>query len=236
VANVRTVGSIVVPGSPLAPSKGELEQVAGFWPDIEKSRAEARRLLKEAGAESLKIELLNRNVDQPYKYVGIWVIDQLRKVGIQATQRVVPTGPWFAARRAGDFDVNVGANCHSVVNPVIDIQLYLPSSVYKAQYGQYEDPKQIELYNKVLHETDPAKQHAAMYEFIKHEMDAEAHSPYLLWWYRRVPQRIYVNGWKVSPSHYINQDLATIWLSPPNCEQCASQPQASEKQAATTQR
>jgi peptide/nickel transport system substrate-binding protein len=236
VANVRTVGSIVFPGSPLAPSKEELEQIAGFWPDIEKSRAEARRLLKEAGAENLEIELLNRNVDQPYKYVGIWVIDQLRKVGIQATQRVVPTGPWFAARRAGDFDVNVGANCHSVVNPVIDIQPYLPSSVYKAQYGQYEDSKQVELYNKVLHETDPAKQRAAMYEFVKHEMETEAHSPYLLWWYRRVPQRSYVNGWKVSPSPYINQDLATIWLSPPQCEQCASQPQANEKQAATTQR
>ena len=44
------------------------EKMAGFWPDIEKSRAEARRLLKEAGAEGLSFELLNRNVDQPYKY------------------------------------------------------------------------------------------------------------------------------------------------------------------------
>ena len=40
----------------------------GIWPDIEKSRAEAKRLLKEAGAEGLSFELLNRNVDQPYKY------------------------------------------------------------------------------------------------------------------------------------------------------------------------
>jgi len=33
---------------PLAATKEELEQIAGFWPDIEKSRAEARRLLQEA--------------------------------------------------------------------------------------------------------------------------------------------------------------------------------------------
>ena len=31
------------------PTKEELQQIAGFWPDIEKSRAEAKRLLKEAG-------------------------------------------------------------------------------------------------------------------------------------------------------------------------------------------
>ncbi|MGD9614889.1 MAG: ABC transporter substrate-binding protein [Alphaproteobacteria bacterium] len=236
IANVRTVGSIVFPGSPLAPTKEELEKIAGFWPDIEKSRAEARRLLKEAGAENLEIELLNRNVDQPYKYVAIWVIDQWRKIGVNARQRVVPTGPWYSARRSGDFDVNVGANCHSVVNPVIDIQPYLPNSVYKAQYGKYEDPKQVELYNKVLHETDPEKQRAAMYQFVKHEMDTEAHSPFLLWWYRMVPQRTYVNGWKISPSHYINQDLATIWLSPPKCEECGTQAPASETQAVAAQK
>jgi peptide/nickel transport system substrate-binding protein len=44
-----------------------LQQIAGFWPIIDKSRAEAKRLLKEAGAEGLTFELLNRNVDQPYK-------------------------------------------------------------------------------------------------------------------------------------------------------------------------
>jgi peptide/nickel transport system substrate-binding protein len=27
-----------------------------------------------------------------------------------------------------------------------------------------------------------------------------------------VPMRSYVKGWKISPSHYVNQDLATIWL------------------------
>jgi peptide/nickel transport system substrate-binding protein len=27
-----------------------------------------------------------------------------------------------------------------------------------------------------------------------------------------VPHRSYVKGWKIGPSHYVNQDLATIWL------------------------
>jgi peptide/nickel transport system substrate-binding protein len=32
------------------------------------------------------------------------------------------------------------------------------------------------------------------------------------WWERINAMRSYVKGWKISPSHYINQDLATIWL------------------------
>jgi len=71
--------------------------MAGYWPDIEKSRAEAKRLLKEAGVEGLSFELLNRNVDQPFKYLGTWLVDEWSKVGLKVTQKVVPTGPWFEA-------------------------------------------------------------------------------------------------------------------------------------------
>jgi len=44
IAIVKAVGGIVFPGSPLAATDDELKQMAGFWPDIEKSRAEAKRL------------------------------------------------------------------------------------------------------------------------------------------------------------------------------------------------
>ena len=51
---------------PLAATEEELQKIAGFSPDIEKSRAEAK-FLKDASAEGLSFELLNRNIDQPYK-------------------------------------------------------------------------------------------------------------------------------------------------------------------------
>src|SRR5437762_4509288 len=143
IAIAKTVGGIVFPGSPLAATREELEQVAGFWPDIEKSRGEAKRLLKEAGAEGLSFELLNRNVDQPYKYNGTWLVDQWNKIGLHVTQRVVPTGPWFGALRSGEFSVGLAGNCHGIVNPPIDVETYLPRSVSKANYGYYEDPKEL---------------------------------------------------------------------------------------------
>jgi peptide/nickel transport system substrate-binding protein len=210
IANVHTVGGIVFPGSPLAADKEELQDLAGFWPDIDKSRAEAKRLLKEAGAEGLSFELLNRNVDQPYKYNGTWAIDEWSRIGLHVTQRVVPTGPWFEAMRQGNFDVVLAGNCQSVVNPLLDVQRYLPN--YAANYGQFEDQQEIALYDKMLHETEFSKQRALMRDFEKRVLDDQAHEIFLLWWYRTVPYRSYVKGWKISPSHYLNQDLATIWL------------------------
>jgi peptide/nickel transport system substrate-binding protein len=212
VADVHTVGGIVFPASPLAATKEELQQLAGFWPDIEKSRAEARRLLKEAGAENLSFELLNRNVDQPYKYVGTWLVDEWSKIGLHVTQRMVPTGPWLEAMRRGEFDVVSQANCRGVPNPLLDVQPYLPASVFTANYGQYEDPAEVDLYNKMLHETDFAKQRAMMRDFEKLVIDTEAHEIWIAWWSRNIVQRSYVKGWTISPSHLNNQDLAGIWL------------------------
>jgi peptide/nickel transport system substrate-binding protein len=212
IAIVKAVGGIVFPGSPLAATDDELKQMAGFWPDIEKSRAEAKRLLHEAGADNLTFELLNRDVDQPYKYIGIWMVDQWSKIGVKVTQKVQPTGPWFAAMRSGDFTVVHYPICHSVVNPVLDVQPYLPKSISEENMGYYDDPDEVALYDKLLHETDPAKQHDEMTQFQKLVMDTQAHAMMVLWWNRIMPYRSYVKGWKISPSHYINQDLATVWL------------------------
>src|SRR5262249_24480561 len=126
IATEHTVGGIVFPGSPLAATKPELEKIAGFWPDINKSRAEATKLLKEAGVEGLSFTLLNRNVDQPYKYVATWLIDQWSKVGMKVTQKVLPTGPFFDALRNNDFDVTLDFNCQGVVNPLLDVGKFLP--------------------------------------------------------------------------------------------------------------
>ena len=212
IAIMRTVGGAVFPGSPLAATKPELEQLAGFWPDIEKSRAEAKRLLQEAGAAGLSFELLNRELDNPFKYLGNWLVDEWSKVGLKVHQRIAPVGPWYEAMRGGNFDVTLEGNCQSVINPVIDIQKYLPPSVYTLNFGNYDDPYSIELYDKLLRETDPARQRSLLRSFEKHVLDDQANELFVLWQHRIVPHRAYLKGWKIGPSFYLNQDLATVWL------------------------
>src|SRR5438874_319699 len=186
--------------------------IRGDRPAIEKSRAEARRLLKEAGQENLSFELLNRNVDQPYKFNGLWVIDEWSKIGVKVSQRVLQTGPFTEAVRSGEFEAFVDGDCQNIVNPLLDGTKYLPGSVSSNNYGNYEDPEAVAIYERMVRETDFAKQRALMRQFEKRVLDTEAHELFLLWRYRIVPHRSYVKGWKIGPSHYVNQDLATIWL------------------------
>lgn len=140
------------------------------------------------------------------------MIDQWSKVGLHVTQRVVPTGPWFDAMRSGNFDVVLEAPGHGFVNPLLDVQKFLPESIDAENYAHYQDDAEVALYQQMLHETDPAKQRGLMRHLEKYLLDDQAHEIFVLWWYRIVPYRSYVKGWKISPTHFINQDLARIWL------------------------
>ena len=114
--------------------------------------------------------------------------------------------------RTGNFDVTLEGNCQNVVNPLADVGKYLPQSVSTSNYGYFDDQKEAELYDRLLRELDKPKQRALLREFEKHVLDDQAHEIFLLWWYRIVPHRSYVKGWKIGSSHYVNQDLGTVWL------------------------
>jgi peptide/nickel transport system substrate-binding protein len=213
IAIVKTVGSVVFPQHPLAPTREELQEIAGYWPDLKKSRAEARRLLREAGVpEGYKFTLKNRAVDQPYKIIGTWLVDQWRQIGLEVEQVVEPTGPWYTSRRSGDFEVITDPNCQSVVNPLLDVSTYLSSDRSTQSFGQYIDRTLDDWYDRMNRTLDFDEQRRLMLQFVKRVADEQAHSGMLLWWYRIVPHRSVVKGWKISPSHYLNQDLANVWL------------------------
>ncbi len=214
IAIVKTVGGIVFPGSPLAATKEELQQLAGYWPDLKKSRTEARRLLKEAGVDLSKTYYLNnRAVDQPYKIVGTWLLDQWKQVGLKFDQHVFPTGPFYAQlRKKKDYDVSMDFNCQSVVNPLVDVSKFISDDRAGNNYGSYQDREVDALFDKMNRTADPAEQRKYMREMEKLTLDTHANAFITLWWYRIIPHRSYVKGWKISPSHYLNQSLDNVWL------------------------
>lgn len=211
IAIVKTVGGVVYPKHPLAATKEELEAMEGYWPDIKKSREMAKKLLKEAGQENLEFTLTNRGVDQPYKLVGTWAIDQWRKIGVKVKQDVVTTPIWYdKLRKSKDFDISTDANCQSVVNPVSDISKWLGSA--GSNYADYEDQTMEDLYGKMLESGDKDETRKLMREFETHAISKEAKMFTTLWWNRISVHRSYVKGWKTSPSHYLNQHLDQVWL------------------------
>ena len=216
IAIVKTVGGLVYPKHSLAATKDELEALDGYRPDLEASRAKARELLKEAGVDLSKTYIYNnRGVDQPYKVVGVWLIDQWRQIGLNFEQKVQPTGPFYATlRESRDFDVSADFNCQSIVNPPIDTSKYLSSDVNPANYSGIVDRKMDALYEAMLLEADPAKQRMKMREYEKYVLHDEVTQLITLWWYRTTVHRSHFKGWKVSPSHYLGQALDTVWLDP----------------------
>jgi peptide/nickel transport system substrate-binding protein len=215
IAIVKTVGGLVFPGSPLAASKPELEKMAGYGTDIKAARQEARQLLREAGVpDGFAFKLHNRAVEQPYKAVGIWLIDQWRQVGLNVEHWVEPTAPFFATLRSGNFAVTMDFNCQAVVNPVLDLSKFLSNDRSGANYAQYQDRALDGLYDEIVHATDTAKLKPLVRQFEKRVLDDQAHYLMTLWWNRIVPYNARLHGWKISPSHYLNQDLAGVWLAP----------------------
>jgi len=43
----------------------------------------------------------------------------------------------------------------------------------------------------------------------------------VLWWNRIIANSARLKGWSITPSHYLNQDLADVWLEP-RSSACAS--------------
>ena len=211
IAIVKTVGGVVFPGHPLAATKEELTKLDGYGTDIEKNRAEARRLLKESGNEHLKLNFNNRDVDQPYKTVGVWLIDQWKKVGIEVEQHVNPTPVFYdVLRKKHTFDVSIDFNCQSVINPIADVSKFLGSA--GNNYGQYEDKELEDIYNKLAKSGSEEEQRKLMRAYEKRALSDQAHIGITLWWYKINPHRSYVKGWKIAPSHYLNQQLDNVWL------------------------
>ena len=49
-------------------------------------------------------------------------------------------------------------------------------------------------------------------EFEKRLLDEQAHVIPTLWWHRIVPYHTRVRGFTITPSHFLNGQLDTIWL------------------------
>jgi peptide/nickel transport system substrate-binding protein len=195
IAIVKTVGGLVFPGHPLAASKEEIQKLAGYGTDIEAARKEARRLLREAGVpEGFKFRLHNRAVEQPYKVVGIWLIDQWRQIGLDVEHWVEPTAPFYATLRGEQYQVSLDFNCQAVVNPIVDISKFLSDDRSGSNNGNYQDRVLDGIYDKIVRETETGDLKALLRQFEKRVLHEEAHYLMTLWWHRIVPITLACTG------------------------------------------
>jgi peptide/nickel transport system substrate-binding protein len=211
VTIVKATGGFLRPGYDMALSNAELEKIPGYGRDIEKSRAEAKRLLKEAGQENLKIRLHNRTLAVPYTPAGIFVIDQWRRIGVQVEHSQVETKAYFGNLVGGDFDVALYPVTTAADNATESHQSHLTNKKSPISYSRHNDTKLDELWDAQTRELDPAKRKALIQEFETRVL-TQGYSISLQWWQRIIVLNKKVKGWNFAASHFQGNGLVNVWL------------------------
>jgi peptide/nickel transport system substrate-binding protein len=212
LTGLRDVGALTRPGTEWAIPPAELEKFPGFWRDAEKSRAEAKRLLAEAGyPNGLKVVLKNRNVKLPYQDLAVFLIQEWRKIGVEAEHRPLETATWYAdGRDQGNFELIVFPAGAFIDDPDQLLAPYLTGS--PQNWARFSSPAIDDLYSRQARTLDPVERRRLVIELQKIVLENAYHMPGL-WWSRNVVHLAKVKNWVAPPSHFTNQKLQDVWLA-----------------------
>jgi peptide/nickel transport system substrate-binding protein len=212
ISTLRTVGGLIRPGSPMATPPEELAKLPGYSKNMAAARAEARKLLKEAGVPNLKFVLHNRNLAQPYTPAGIFLVDQWRQIGVTADHKQYDTGPYIAAMNAGNYEVAIDFSNLFMDDSTLSLAKYLSRDRSPQNLSRAIDRELDKLYDAHVRERDVGKRKAMIQAFERRVFEQAYQQP-ILWWHRIVPTHKVLMGWEMSPSHNLGGQLETVWLN-----------------------
>lgn len=211
VSSLTFVGATQRPESPWAASEAELAQYPGFGKDIAAARGEAKRLLKEAGHESMNLKLVNRNIADPYTSAGIFLVDQWKQIGVTAEHQQVDVAALTNAMRSGAFDAIIDFLGENVDDPSIALARNISADVSTYNPSGFIDREIDQLYAKIDSTFDRAERSKTLRAFETRFL-TEAYQVPFLWLNRTVGMSSKVKGFLITPTHFVNQDLGGIWL------------------------
>jgi peptide/nickel transport system substrate-binding protein len=212
LTGLKHVGGLMRPGTEWAMPPAELEKLPGFSRDVDKSRAEAKKLLAEAGfPNGFKVVLKNRNVKLPYQDFAVFVIQEWRKIGIEVEHRPLETAAFIAdGRDNGNFEVIVSATVEYIDDPDVFLRRYTTGD--PGNLGRYSDPVLDDLFARQTRTLDPTERKKLIVELQKRVLEQTYYMPGL-WWTRNVVHWAKVKNYVAPPSHYTNQKLQDVWLA-----------------------
>jgi peptide/nickel transport system substrate-binding protein len=212
ISLLKHVGGFTRPGYQYALSQEELEKIPGFGRDINKAREEAKKLLKDAGVENLKVNFLNRAVGQPYTTSGILLVDQWRRIGVETDHKQLETKLFFEALAKQDFDVAVDFICDHADDPSLQYAHLVSEGMNSPpSYSKHADKKVDELFEKQKRTLDPSERKKATADFERYAL-TQSHNAMLFWWQRIVIHHKRLKGWDLTSSHYTGNDLIDVWI------------------------
>ena len=162
-------------GAMLPPPQGQwgmspdfLATVAGYQPNVEKSREEGRRIMAGLGytvEKPLRLKVSTRNIPV-YRDAAVILIDHLKHVSIDGELEVLDSSVWYARLLRKDYSVALNIQGVGIDDPdVVFFETFACDS--ERNYTNYCSPEVEAMFHQQSQMTDIEKRRALVWEIDK---------------------------------------------------------------------
>jgi peptide/nickel transport system substrate-binding protein len=171
-----TQGKGDIGGALLAPPEGIwgmpadlMQQLPGYDPDVAKNRTEARKIMETSGygaGNRLKLKVSTRNIP-PYRDPAVILIDQLKKIYIDAELEPLDTTAWYPRVRRKDYAIGANLTGNGIDDP--DQAFYENYACgSESNYDGYCNPEIDKLFDQQSMEADQDKRRKLVWDIERH--------------------------------------------------------------------
>ncbi len=215
-----TQGKGDIGGVLLAPPEGIwgmpaelMQKLPGYDPDVARNRAEANKIMAAAGYSAdnrLKLKISTRNI-APYRDPAVILIDQLKKIHIEAELDVLDTTQWYPKIRRRDFTIGANLTGNGIDDP--DQTFYENYSCKsESNYDGYCNPEIDRLFDQQSMEADQDKRKKMVWD-IERRLAEDVARPVLYHNRSGTCWQPYVKGYTpMVNSIYNGMRLEDVWL------------------------
>ena len=189
-----------------------LKPLAGYDPDVQKSRAEARAIMRKLGYgpdKRLALKVSTRNIP-PYRDPAVILTDQLKDMLIDGELEIIETASWFPKVNAQRLQRS-GSTSRAAVS-TIGQQFYENYKLRCACFTGYCNPELEKLFDRQSAESNIDQRKKLVWE-IERELAADGARPIIFCnrfaycWQPRV------QGWTMMANSIINNfRFEDVWL------------------------
>jgi peptide/nickel transport system substrate-binding protein len=190
-----------------------LKTLPGYDPDVQKNRAEARRIMGKLGYrpdKRLEIKVSTRNL-APYRDAAIILIDQLKEIYIDGELELVDTVQWYPKIMREDYTVGLNLTINGLDDP--DQTLYENFTCgAEGNYDRYCNPELDTMVDRQSMEFDQKKRKELVWA-IEKKLAEDAARPIL--WHNRTGTcwQPYVKGYTPMVNSVPNGwRMEDVWL------------------------
>lgn len=218
--DILSAGKADIGGVMLPPPEGAwgmppdvLKTLPGYDDDVEKSRAEGRRLMEDLGyskAIPLKVKISTRNIPT-YRDPAAILIDQLKTIHIESELELIDTSIWQAKVTRKEYSIGLNNTGVGLDDP--DVNLYENYSCNSERnYTQYCNKAVDALIDQQSQETDRKKRREIVWQ-IERQLAEDLARPIIFHDRAANCWQPYVKGFVLHHNgHYSNWRLEDVWL------------------------